>query len=179
MRESETETVVRIGELAASRLHREVLAVVGLGSCVGLVLIDRVRPIAGLAHVMLPSSQRRGAAGAPAKFADRAVTTLLERLLPLGSRRSELVAVLVGGARMFSAEEGNGLDIGARNEQILREGLLRAGIPVVAAATGGERGRTARVQVESGRVLCKEAGGVEVEIYAGPASPEAVPGGAG
>ena len=51
--------------------------------------------------------------------------------------------------------------------QTIREELKRIGIPVAAACTGGEKGRTARVLVGSGRVLCKEAGGKEQELFAG------------
>jgi len=157
-----------MGELATSRIRDDVLAVIGLGSCIGLVLLDRTHHVAGLAHVMLPSSQIGNKGDAPAKFADRAVKALADGLIPLGSRRSELVAVLIGGARMFATVSvGSGLDIGARNEETIREELKHAGIPIVAACTGGEKGRTARVLVESGRVLCKEAGGTEQELFAG------------
>lgn len=165
---TESETVVKMGELAVSRMKSETLTVIGLGSCIGLFLLDRSHQAAGLAHVMLPSSQIGARDDPPAKFADRAVEELVEKMAGIGSRRSELEAILVGGARMFAmVSTGSGLDIGARNDATVREALERAKIPIAAACTGGEKGRTARVVVGTGQILCKEAGSTEHELFAG------------
>ena len=45
-------------------------------------------------------------------------------------------------------------------------------IPVAAAATGGNRGRTIRVDVSTGTVTVREAGGKDTELLAGIASME-------
>ena len=50
-----SETMVRMGELAVSSAPGHVLVSLGLGSCIGLGLIDRRMGIAGLAHVVLPA----------------------------------------------------------------------------------------------------------------------------
>ena len=50
------EIAVRMGELAVSSAPGEVLLSIGLGSCIGLALVDQRRGIAGLAHVMLPEA---------------------------------------------------------------------------------------------------------------------------
>jgi chemotaxis protein CheD len=159
--------VVRMGELAVSAAPEDELVSMGLGSCVGVAVVDCEHAIAGLAHVMLPSAN--AAYGAPAKFADRAVPTLLECTERLGAQRERMVAVLAGGAQMFgpavTARSGPALDLGARNEAAVRAALADAGIPVRAAATGGGRGRTVRVRVGPARVTVKEAGGVEVPLW--------------
>ena len=154
-----------MGELAVSAAAEDELVSMGLGSCVGVALVDRDRAVAGLAHVMLPTAN--AAYSAPAKFADRAVPTLLAAVERLGARRERMVAVLAGGAQMFAgARVGTpGLDLGARNEAAVRAALADAGIPVRAAATGGDRGRTVRVRVGEARVSVKEAGGVEVPLW--------------
>ena len=72
-----TETMVRMGELAVSSAAGDVLVSLGLGSCIGLALVDRKMGIAGLAHVVLPDSAGQDDAG-PGKFADRAVTVHLK-----------------------------------------------------------------------------------------------------
>jgi chemotaxis protein CheD len=151
--------MVRMGELAVSKNPGEVLVTIGLGSCIGLALVDRARSIAGLAHVMLPASNAN-AADPVAKFADTAVPALLDRLKRLGATPMRLEAVLVGGARMFSFSS-NALDIGARNERATLEELRRAGVRVVAKETSGTTGRTIRVRVDGGVVVCKPTGGVE------------------
>lgn len=164
MTEEAEETVVRMGELSVSRTPGHVLASIGLGSCIGLVLVETARPLAGLAHIVLPSSSggREAAAG---KFADRAVPALLEQMASIGALRCGLRAVLVGGAQMFSLESSSSLDVGRRNEQAAREALTRAGVSVCAAATGGSQGRTVRVYVDSGVVTVKEPGADEVELF--------------
>lgn len=157
--------MVRMGELAVSKEPGHVLATIGLGSCIGLVLIERSRSLAGLAHIVLPES--RGVEAALGKFADRAVPALLEQLTTIGARPTGLRAVLVGGAQMFALGPDSGMDIGRRNEQAARAALEGAGLPVLAAATGGSEGRTVRVYVGSGRVTVKGAGAGEVELLAG------------
>ncbi len=156
--------MVRMGEFSASREPEHVLASIGLGSCIGLVLIEASRPLAGLAHIMLPASS--GDPGAAfGKFADRAVPALLEKMVSIGAVTRHLEAVLVGGAQMFSFGAGTTLDIGRRNEEATRAALERTGIKVRAAATGGNKGRTVRVMVESGRVTVKEPGMPEIELF--------------
>jgi chemotaxis protein CheD len=152
--------MVRMGELATSATPGEVLVTIGLGSCVGVALVDARRPIVGLAHVMLPAGD---ADGPVAKFADSGVPRLAEAVRELGAARLE--AVLVGGAQMFSFSGENGGNIGARNEAAVRDELARLSIPVRAAATGGRRGRTVRVHVEGARVTVREVAGVEEQVY--------------
>jgi chemotaxis protein CheD len=162
--------VVRMGELAVSATAEDELVSMGLGSCVGVALVDRDRAIAGLAHVMLPTAN--AAYSAPAKFADRAVPALLASTERLGARRERMVAVLAGGAQMFGHANPArptagvaGLDLGARNEAAVRAALAQEGIPVRAAATGGDRGRTVRVCVGDAKVTVKEAGGHELSLW--------------
>jgi chemotaxis protein CheD len=155
---------VRMGELAVSSTHGDVLVSLGLGSCIGLALVDQRRGIAGLAHIMLPEAIPGG--GPVGKFADLAVPELLKQTTALGTTRGGLKAVLVGGAQMFSLGQGSGLDIGGRNETAVRALLAAERIPVVASATGGAKGRTIRV-FPGGAVLSKEAGGAEIELMPG------------
>lgn len=159
------ETMVRMGELAVSGEPGHVLVSLGLGSCIGLALLDRRTHKAGLAHVVLPQSQGH-AADNPMKFADRAVPELLKRVLGMGARRSSLEAVLVGGASMF-ATTSNALEVGSRNESAVRAQLDELRIPVVATATGGNRGRTIRVDVASSGVTVREAGGSDTPLVEG------------
>jgi chemotaxis protein CheD len=156
------EVMVRMGELATSAVAGEALVSIGLGSCIGLALLDVRRPIVGLAHIMLPA--RTGDTGPPAKSADRGVPGLIGALRSMGAVRLE--AVLVGGAQMFSfGGDGPAANIGPRNEAAVREQLERAAIPIRAAATGGRRGRTIRVHVDGARVTVREVAGIEHELY--------------
>jgi len=92
-----------MGELAVSGAAKDVLTTIGLGSCVGLVLLDSSRSTAGLAHVVYPhSTPDTRSGGQPAKYADTVVPALVGAMGRLGSLRGALEAVLVGGARMFA-----------------------------------------------------------------------------
>ena len=150
----------RMGEMCVSSRAGDELVAIGLGSCIGLAMVDRSAHVAGLAHVVLPDSG--GAAGPPAKFADLAVPALLEAVRRAGARKERLEIVLVGGARMFAM--GAGLDIGARNDAAVREALRAQGLKVRIAETGGNSGRTVRVYVGDGSVHVHQAGGKPVTI---------------
>src|ERR1700760_4164766 len=115
--------MVRMGELAASASSGDVLVSLGLGSCIGLALLDRRLGVGGLAHVVLPASTSNGSPN-PLKYADPAVPELVRRVVALGGRRSLLEAALVGGASMFVASS-SGLEVGQRNEAAVREQLSK------------------------------------------------------
>lgn len=134
-----------MGELAVSGTVGDELVAIGLGSCIGLALVDRASNVAGLAHVVLPESL--GKTEPRAKFADLAVPDLIARVEAAGAVRRRLEAVLIGGARMFAV--GASLDIGARNSEAVRDALRAEGIKIQAEEVGGNRGRTARVIVGS------------------------------
>lgn len=157
------ERVAKIGELVIGTASEEVmLTALGLGSCIGLAIVDGRS--AGLAHILLPSGKREDE-DPPAKYADTAVTALVEALLAMGCVRTRMEAALVGGAKMFSFGGGSGPEIGARNEQAVRAQLEAARIPVVASAAGGTTGRSVRVHPAVGLVEVKEAGGKRAELY--------------
>jgi chemotaxis protein CheD len=164
------DTIVRMGEWAVSADPDANLVTIGLGSCIGLVLVDRIRQVAGLAHVMLPGARPGQADGMPAsargKYGDLAVDALLDAVLEAGARRIGLEAALVGGAHMFGFGAKQ-LDVGARNEAAVRAGLEAVRLPVKAAATGGSNGRTVRVHVGHGRVLVRAAKGADEVLMKG------------
>ncbi len=157
------ELMARMAEIAVSRHEADVLVALGLGSCIGVALLDRSSLVSGLAHVVLPES-REGSVAVPGKFADTAVPELLRQLIALGASKSRLTAVMVGGAQMFAAGASGTLDIGRRNEQAVRSALAIASIPIEVAVTGGSSGRTMRVHLGAGIVTCKVAGSTEETI---------------
>lgn len=159
------ELPARMGEWVVGTEAGTVLSCIGLGSCIGLALLDRRAKIAGLAHVMLPESPSGdGKAVQPGKFADLAVPALVEALQAEGAMKHRLEAVIVGGAQMFALGRGSGQDIGARNQVAVRAELDRLRIPVRAAATGGGKGRSMRVTVPDGEVVFREAAGQPITL---------------
>ncbi|BBH20850.1 chemoreceptor glutamine deamidase CheD [Paenibacillus baekrokdamisoli] len=131
---------------------RAVLKTTGLGSCVGLTLFDERTRIAGMAHVMLPSSQiAREASINIAKFADTAIPDLIERMKRAGADSSRLIAKMAGGAQMFAfTSQSDAMRIGPRNVESCKEMLDKLRIKIAAEDTGGNYGRTIELDSNSG-----------------------------
>ena len=121
---------VAIGQWAVAAAPTRIRTL--LGSCVGVVLYDRIARIGSLAHVVLPSA--RGAVDHPGKYADTAIPIMIadfERRLGIRAR-SRLTAKLVGGASMFqvSPDPDSTLNIGRRNQEAIEQILDELKIPV-------------------------------------------------
>lgn len=115
----------------------------GLGSCVGIVLYDEFKKIAGMVHIMLPdSSLDRSARINHAKYADTGIYMLMELLKSEGGRPMSLKAKIAGGAQMFQYGSTDTLRIGPRNIEAVKQVLRRLAIPIIAEDTGGSKGRT-------------------------------------
>ncbi len=134
-----------------------ILKTTGLGSCVGVVLYDAKTKVAGMAHVMLPSSEiaREGRLNT-AKYADTAIPELIARMTELGASVHRMEAKLAGGAQMFAfAANSDSMRIGPRNVDSCREVLERYSIPVKAEDTGGHHGRTIEFYCATGVMLVR------------------------
>ena len=136
-----------------------VLTTLGLGSCVGIALIDPMSKIAGLAHIMLPDSKAIHNNSNKAKFADTAVIKLVEDMERLGAKRRNMKAKIAGGAQMFAFNATNeNLRVGDRNVEATKKALMQIGIPIIAQETGSSFGRTVELYSEDGRFLIKAIG---------------------
>ncbi|OUS71576.1 chemotaxis protein CheD [Paenibacillus sp. MY03] len=133
------------------------LKTTGLGSCVGVTLYDSKSGIAGMAHVMLPSSDiAREAQINLAKYADTAIPELLNRMTVLGANMNRVQAKMAGGAQMFAfAGQSDTLRIGPRNVESCMSMLNRLRIPIVSHDTGGNYGRTIEFDSGSGILMIR------------------------
>ncbi|OWA33784.1 chemotaxis protein CheD [Saccharibacillus sp. O16] len=129
-----------------------ILRTTGLGSCVGLTLYDPQIKVAGMAHVMLPSSDiARESQINAAKYADTALPILVDKLLELGASKRRLIAKMAGGAQMFAfAGSGDTMRIGPRNVESCKEMLKKLGISLMAEDTGANYGRTIEISSDTG-----------------------------
>jgi chemotaxis protein CheD len=134
-----------------------VLKTTGLGSCVGLTLYDSKVKVAGMAHVMLPSSDiaKEGTLNI-AKYADTAIPELIHRMQKLGAAVSRMVAKMAGGAQMFAFSANHDtMRIGPRNVESCKEQLKKFGIALKAEDTGGNYGRTIELDCETGILVIR------------------------
>jgi chemotaxis protein CheD len=138
-----------------------------LGSCVGVVLYDRVARLGGVAHIVLPEA--RGIVDHPGKYADTAIPTLVADFdRRLGKVRPRLTAKLVGGANMFQIDSGahekSGLNIGQRNQEAIEQILNQLTIPIIARDVGGTTGRRLTLDTTSGVITIRIPGGADYEL---------------
>jgi chemotaxis protein CheD len=159
---SESIITVAIGRCAVAAAPTRLRTL--LGSCVGVVLYDRVARAGGIAHILLPDSQGLAEADHLGKYADTAIPALLAELerLVAARARARLTAKLLGGATMFPANQAQG--IGERNQQAVEQVLATLGITIVARDLGGQVGRRVTLDTERGVVSVKIPGGAEYEI---------------
>lgn len=147
--------VVKVGIADLNTTTGEVLIrTSGLGSCVGVVVYDLIKQVAGLAHVMLPDSKlTKQIDFNKFKYADTALDELIKKLERLGARKFALKAKIAGGAQMFQLS-GNSdvMRIGPRNIEAVKEKLKILRIPIVACDTGGNRGRTIEFDPVTGKL---------------------------
>ena len=149
--------VVGMADLKVAK-SPDILTTLGLGSCVGITLYDRVNKIGGLAHVMLPTY--KGFEGQNiAKFADSAIIELLKQITRIGAAKNSLVAKIAGGAHMFGrAQNSDIMKIGERNAKASLAILGQLGISVQANDTGGSHGRTIELNTDTGALKIKTVG---------------------
>jgi len=136
--------VIRVG-IADMNIVKEPMTIrtSGLGSCVGIVLYDERKKIAGMVHIMLPdSSLGKSDRINAAKFADTGIYALMELLIAEGVRPMALKAKIAGGSQMFQFGSSDTIRIGPRNVEAVKKELKRLSIPIIAEDTGGSSGRT-------------------------------------
>lgn len=163
--------VVGVADCRIAKSPGEVLVTYALGSCIGMAAYDPAAAVGGLLHFMLPDSAIDPAHGSgnPHKFADTGIPLLLDNLAREGANRRRLVVRIAGGAQIM--DPAGVFDIGRRNYQALRRILWKAGILVHGEAVGGAISRSVRMEIATGRLWLRLAGGTEQEMpLAGPAA---------
>jgi chemotaxis protein CheD len=136
-----------------------------LGSCVGVILYDKVKRIAGLAHVYLPES-RLSLKRPPAaddkpldlalKYADLLIPRLFEELRERGAEPRRILTYVVGGAMLFDFPDDSSLNVGLRNLEKTREALRALGLRFLEVKVGGRRGRKVNFNVATGDLEVQE-----------------------
>jgi chemotaxis protein CheD len=149
--------VVGMADLKVAK-HPDILTTLGLGSCIGITLYDRVHKIGGLAHVMLPTY--KGFEGQNrANFADSAIIELVNQITRMGATRGEIEEKIAGGAHMFGKSQNSDImKIGERNAKATIAILNQLRIPVQANDTGGNHGRTIELDIDTGALKIKTVG---------------------
>lgn len=153
--------VVGMADCKVSRTAEETLVTYALGSCLGIVVHDPAAGVAGLLHVMLPTStiDEAKARANPWMFVDTGVPRLFKACYELGARKERMTVTVAGGAHAGAADAEDSFQIGKRNVLALRKLLWKNGVMIHAEDTGGhQRSRTMSVSVASGAVSLRTNG---------------------
>lgn len=135
------------GQLIAFK--EETLVTTLLGSCVAVVLYDRVKKIGGLNHYLI--DQLSDIKHTNSRYGSFAIPELIRQIEALGSLKKDLVARVYGGANVVEISIG-GESIGERNIQFALELLQENGIAVLEKDVGGNSARTLKFNTSSGEV---------------------------
>jgi len=117
-----------------------------LGSCVAVVAYDKTTKIGGLAHIMLPGKSPKGNDN---KYAENAITNLIDELKKLNAQKKNIEICLVGGANVLRREHDN---ITENNISSVFEILKKKKLNVKKLSLGGYERRTAKLNLNSGIV---------------------------
>lgn len=144
----------------------DAITTLGLGSCIGIAIVDPVTKIGGLAHIMLPDSTAiRNSQQNIAKFADTGIAELVNQMIKIGAKKERMVAKIAGGAMMFAFKSQSDLTmVGQRNASASKQKLKELGIPLLAEDTGANYGRTVIFYPETGEFHIRAVGKEETII---------------
>ena len=120
-----------------------------LGSCISVCLWDATAGVGGMNHLLLPA-MRTDTTSLDTNGAV-AMDRLINRMVHLGARRSELRAKLFGGSSMLQGRT----EIGERNAEFGRIYLANEGIPCDAFSVGGTKARNLRYFPATGKAQLK------------------------
>lgn len=129
-----------------------------LGSCVAVMLYDKMSRIGSIAHIMLPDIKLAKSKINKAKFANTAVEIMLKEMIGMGATKGRIKAKITGGANMFSSiVSANTMHIGLRNVAMVKAELKKRKIRLVAEDTEENYSRSVEFILETGMVRIKSA----------------------
>ena len=120
-----------------------------LGSCVAVCLYDPILQVGGINHYMLPFWNGQGLASP--KYGNIAIEKLVEKMLSLGSKKTNIRAKVFGGGEVIDTNISQ-FHIGERNIKLAMEMLEELRIPIVAKSVGGKLGRKIEYYTLTGEV---------------------------
>lgn len=151
---------LNIGDVVTSS-RSAVYTCLGLGSCIGLFIQDRITGLSGGAHIFLPDAENMFPGCTKFYSVTSAIQEICRQFRLQGSTLEGLRAKITGGANVLSINLGTG----ARNiESVLRELAIHR-IYVATTDVGGVYGRTVRFESESGLMTVKIPQTNQYRIY--------------
>lgn len=151
---------VKMGELIITE-NPENFSLLGLGSCIGLVVFDTSFRLFAIAHTMLPEirfhKDRSGYVDPvePARFTDDAVKRIVKAFRDNRLDTRNLRAKIVGGAQIFDQDL---IRVGEKNLASVRSALHKEGIKIESEVVGGNLGVSILKIRKDGKIDVKKEG---------------------
>jgi chemotaxis protein CheD len=125
-----------------------------LGSCVAICLWHPVKREGGMCHYMLPSrGSRKDYSNLDGRYADEAWELFRREIIKTGTKPSDYVTKLFGGASMF--DNLSTMQMGARNIEVARKIVAENNLKVASENMGGNKSRRVHFEIWSGNVWLK------------------------
>ena len=156
--------VVGISDLKVSSNPADSMITYALGSCIAVAVYDPAAKVGGLLHYMLPDSTLDAARAkdTPAMFADTGIPLLFKSCYKMGADKKRMVVKVAGGASIL--DESNFFRIGQKNIMAMRKLFWSNNVLIDAEDTGKNVNRTVRLDMSTGKVTVKRAGGLPEEL---------------
>jgi len=123
-----------------------------LGSCVAIILWDKVNNVAGMNHYMLPLWNGKGMPSP--KYGNIAIEKLLQGMINKGAKKENIVAKVFGGGEVIDNMQQH-FQIGQRNIELAFDKLKELEIKIIAKSTGGKLGRKIQLNTKNGEIKMK------------------------
>lgn len=132
------------------------LLVTVLGSCVAACIRDRQTGVGGMNHFMLPDSSQDAdtMVGLPTRYGTYAMEVLINQIMKIGAKRSNLEAKIFGGGNVLRGFTI--ANVGQKNANFVKEFLALEKIPIVAEDLLDIYPRKVYFFPQTGRVLVKK-----------------------
>jgi len=126
-----------------------------LGSCVGVTLWHPKRRLGGMCHFLLPDRRRPAGAELDGRYGDEALALLAREIARAGSRPSEFIAHLYGGADTLPDRLGIKLNVGERNIERGFVAIDELGFQLEGVDVGDNVPRTVCLDLATGEVTMR------------------------
>ncbi|MGC4021106.1 MAG: chemotaxis protein CheD [Cyclobacteriaceae bacterium] len=150
---------LNIGDLRVTKGENVTYACLGLGSCIGLFLQDRILGLSGGAHIQLPNEIK----SSDGKFysVKSAIAELLNQFRISGSSLKNLRAKITGGANVITTS----CETGVQNIERVVQELVENKVYIAAMDVGGKKSRTARFNSETGMLTVRNPETNEIKFF--------------
>lgn len=128
-----------------------------LGSCVAITLWHPIKRCGGMCHFLLPSRATRGQAALDGRYGDEAVELLLQGIARAGTKPSDYVAHLYGGADTMPDGMHVKFNVGERNIEKGWALIESHGFQLQDVDVGDNVPRTVVIELTTGKVDIKRS----------------------